>query len=221
MKRYILIALLALGWTECSAIPDLSLITGDATHIGIMDTGDTTFKITDLDGTDDDVTGLLLFEFTGTPGANSSFIYDLDDPSRRITIFPGSAGVFDSVVLSFNLVTQIWDNGVDLPLVFTNAAGTGFGLGLITPGGTWFSQPHLNVDGVDHMLSFVTEGIGGLLGAFELAVAWEESAGGGDLDFNDHVFAATDITPFSVPTPGTLGLLGLALLGVCYPLRRG
>ena len=213
LKVWALVPFLVLGWRCADAVPDLGDILGNPLYAGVVDNGVEIFSISDTDGTDDDITGLLVLENAAFAGVNRSFIYDLDDPTNQLTIFDGAATVFDSVVLTF--AGGMWDNGADMA---TFGSGAEFGIGLDSGSGdTWYSQNALNTDGFDHLLVFDTEGLPGIAGAFEGIVAWEDLPFGGDEDYTDHVIAGTDLVVIQqqiVPAPGPLLLVGLSLLAL-------
>lgn len=74
------------------------------------------------------------------------------------------------------------------------------------PGDYFFSHDNLNADGIRHVGIYQDATINGLI------FGWEDLYGGGDRDYDDMIVSATDVA-IDVPEPGTLALLGLALLG--------
>jgi hypothetical protein len=73
----------------------------------------------------------------------------------------------------------------------------------------------INVDGLAHAV--VTAGPGG-----RTFVSFEDLVGGGDHDFNDHMFSFTNVSVGMVPEPTSLALTlaGLGVLGFFMARRR-
>jgi hypothetical protein len=83
----------------------------------------------------------------------------------------------------------------------------------------WTSLPDLNSDSLDHMLTWLVSGNEGNpknpVGSY--VIAWEDFAGGGDLDFNDLV-VEVNLSP--VPIPPAFLLLGSGLVGLVGLRKR-
>ena len=78
-------------------------------------------------------------------------------------------------------------------------------------GDNFFSHDNLNVDGIRHVGIYEVAATNGLIFAFE------DLYGGGDLDYDDMIVSATDVS-IDVPEPTSIALFGLAALG--FGLRR-
>lgn len=82
----------------------------------------------------------------------------------------------------------------------------------LNPGtvGPWYSDKSMNSDGLNHVYS--TNFLGNNLAPAGTYVAFEDQRMGGDFNYNDLAFVFTNIsTTTSVPEPGSLALVGVAL----------
>jgi len=81
-------------------------------------------------------------------------------------------------------------------------------------GDRYFSNPSLNPDGQDHMVTYQIQGFDD--GLTHWMLFWEDLPNRGDVDYND---LGVEVTAFSVPEPGSLMLMigGIA----AAVLRRG
>ena len=175
---------------------------------------------------------MIAIELAGNAATNSFGVYDLNDPTHRLTVFTGSDGANSTAVLrvrqaaggGWNLSTRGTDPGDPTnwsgPLSIATSA-FGFYLGTAS-NGTFFSNTALNADGVDHLYAYGGTGTGNLDGdVFDVnsfILAWEDLSGGGDRDYQDFVAVVHDITP--VPLPTAIWLLVSGLIGLTGVARR-
>jgi hypothetical protein len=217
MKRYhrlMLGLMLSLCTMGASALPILSTLVAGSDPL--VDDNVVGFHLTDTDGFSDDSNAFLFLENAGYAGTNDFGFYSWNDPSEMLTVFQGSDASGTSRTVSFAL------GGIA-----TSTYGVAtmdsylFGLWLTSPEGTFYSDPLLNADGIDHFAIFNAEGSTGLAGLFDFVIGIEDQYGGGDLDYNDMVLGITDVEPYAnqVPVAGTAALLPLGLIGM-YGMRR-
>jgi len=164
----------------------------------------------------------MIIEVAGYATSNTFGLYDLANPSNKVTLFSGVATDGDQAAVSIKASGAVYVNFVNTGVVFSS---TNFGYFLSGPGGTFYSDDALNPGGLDHMVSYQGEGdIVTLPGLYsgtwtpnEYVLAWEDVAYG-DNDFDDMVVMVESVQP--VPEPTTLGLMGLGLLGMGLMARR-
>lgn len=153
-------------------------------------------------------------------------IYDPTDVNRKVQVFGGAATTGDQALISIladgSVKLNFVDTGVDLSL------GNYFGFYLETPTATFYSDTKKNSDNTDHMLAYAGKDVDtiqipglapGIWSPNEFALAWEESPGGGNLDYNDFVAIVESVKPMS-DGGVTLALLGMGMCGVGLIGRR-
>ena len=167
----------------------------------------------------------FIVQIAGLANQSSFGIYDASNPSTRVKLFDGAAGLEtgDQALVSILADGSVRRNFADTGIDF---AGNAFGYYLAAATTTMFSQMALN-GGHDQMVAFLGDGdpirIGpyasGPWGMNEFLLAWEDILGpGSDHDFNDFVAIVESVS--SVPEPTTLALLGLSLLTLGALKRR-
>jgi hypothetical protein len=162
--------------------------------------------------------GVTAFDALGTPLVATG--------GDVIAYFAGSSAGFDSTIsLSLPCCSgEIFPNhstpyGTAFNLG-TFAAGTPlvFRLHVYDTGDNWYTGPGaLNADGLVHARTGTWVGTSPIPnGTF---VGFEDLYGGGDQDFDDHMFVFTNVRS-SVPEPGTMALLGLGIAGISFRRRK-
>jgi hypothetical protein len=166
----------------------------------------------------------IVIEIAGNAGSNSLGIFDKTDPSKSVVLFGGSAAAGAQSLLSIKADGSVYVNFLDTGIDFANNT---FGFYMAGPGGTFYSDTLLNGDMFDHMVAYqgsdtdtiqVGGNAPGLWTDNEFILAWEDTYGGGDSDYNDFVFIVESVIP--VPAPASLALLGLGLLGIGFGTKR-
>ncbi len=176
----------------------------------------------------------LAFEYTDDARKNSFGIYDINDPGRRIELFSGRDGA--------NTTARVWfvpdatggyqvrvRGGSAYDHATLSAAQFGFYLTNSNGGGrTYFSDTRLNGDGLDHLQAYFHEGAGvsgkdkkrsnGMGPGYILA--WEDTFGGGDRDYQDMAVSLHDFSPVPLPPAFAMALAGLVLVGAAGWRRR-
>lgn len=167
----------------------------------------------------------FIIQIAGLASQSSFGIYDVTSPGTQVALFDGSAGLAagDQVLVSILADGTVRRNFVDTGVDF---AGNAFGYYLRAGNTTFYSQAALN-GGNDQMVAFQGDGDMIRIGPFaagpwsanEFILAWEDiSYRSSDKDFNDFVALVESVT--GLPEPGTLALLGVALLAVAGAGRR-
>ncbi len=168
---------------------------------------------------------LIMFELAGFADQNTFGIYDIYDPTKKLTIFNGPDGSGAQRLLSLSASNEFC-SGTFASHACQTFSSDVFGFYLSTPQlRTYYSESGRNSDGVDHMVAFQGGDTRGTLNgrpwlANEFVLAWEDLYGGGDRDYNDFAVAVESVS--SVPEPTGLALfgVGLVVLGMGTRLRK-
>lgn len=166
-----------------------------------------------------------------TPGVENAANYTFTAAASGDIVayfYASTAGYTNELRLLVNGV----DTGIQGLNNQTSAYGTSLNFGAVTAGdlltfvmvnlspggvGPWYSDKSMNSDGIQHVYSTDFAGAGAVpAGTF---VAFEDLVGGGDLNYNDETFVFTNVA-VSVPEPGSLALLAIAMLGAAGATRR-
>jgi hypothetical protein len=177
----------------------------------------------------------IVLELAGNASTNSFGVYDLTDPTRRLSVFEGNDGVSSQATVRLRQFEGGWrvsvleQNNADDPSGWTHltlsTSAFGFYLGTLAQG-TFFSNTTLNSDGVDHLYAYRGTGTPFLSGPLagevfsmqDYLLAWEDLAGGGDRDYQDFAAIVEDVKP--VPLPTAVWLLASGLIGLAGVARR-
>lgn len=171
----------------------------------------------------------MIIEIAGNAASNTMGLYDLADPTKRVTLFNGAATggskVAVTVDAAFNF--KVIDLAVPALLSSNTFSGSNFGYFMTGGGNTFYSDYMLNEGTNDHMVAYAGKGdivtIPGNLPSTwtpdEYILAWEDlPLGSSDRDYNDMVVMVESVKP--VPEPTTIGLMGLGILGLAFGARR-
>ena len=222
MKLLLLLLTLSFG-ANAALIPNL---------YGLNDTGSQAIKFNDYSSGLDNSRFEMILE-AGSYAPNNQmglYLYDVNTESQVggfFEIFNGvqSVGDFTNLTFDFNAhsITRTRGSGlaVNETRLFTALDGNLFrdlatlNLGHLqvgvylnnARGDNFFSHDNLNADGLRHVGIYDT-------GAANngLAFGWEDLYGGGDLDYDDMIVKASDVS-VDVPEPNILALMGFVILG--------
>lgn len=139
----------------------------------------------------------LTFDFTShsitrTRGDNTGVFPVI----HSISTFGGLGSGLDFESTLFEDLASLSLSNIQVGVYLNNANGDNF-----------FSHDNLNVDGLRHVGIYEVASTNGLI------FGWEDLYGGGDMDYNDMIVSATDVS-IVVPEPTTLAIFGLGLMGL-------
>jgi hypothetical protein len=151
-------------------------------------------------------------------------VYDRANVENRVPLFASGNPEGSQYLMSILADGGVRINFEDTGVTFRRNM---FGFYLTDGETTRFSDWHLNPEMSVHAVFFGGNGDLLQIGDFapgrfaqgEWIMAWEFSdTSGGSGDFDDFVLLVESVNP--VPTPGTLALFGLGLVGVAFAMRR-
>ena len=128
----------------------------------------------------------------------------------------GRPGVFQEVFKAGGSSRWESDNKdwVEIPDIFDD--GERFLLAIKTPDAVFTSRQRSNVDGLDHMVTYMVDN-----DPTHFLVAFEDLLHGGDQDFNDLVIEVRYLLDGpDIPEPMSAALLGFGLTGLAWMRRR-
>jgi hypothetical protein len=155
----------------------------------------------------------VTYSFTATGGDIDAYFYGSDAAYNETVGVVGGTGGVPNHGPSF---------GQEFTLATNVQAGTAITLSnaVADINTTWYSNPALNVDGVNHLYATAFAASGGIPSG--VYAAFEDLYGGGDLDYNDVQVVITGVSVSPVPLPGALTLFGAGLVGLgAYGWRKG